>query len=259
MTEMTVQSYGAGVQSRAMLHMAIQGLMPKPDIVIFADTQAEPESVYEAVKEDALHAQQAGIRFESVTHANLAALEQFKGVYIPAFTVNYKTGKKGMLRRQCTMRFKVEPIRRYLRTLGVKKAHMLLGITTDEAVRVKDSPVKWITHVYPFIERNMNRDDCERYLSSINIKGAKSACVFCPYRSPYGWAKIRQNQADWQLAVEYDKKLRDKFGDEWGGSLYVHPDMVPLEQASVPDLSTMPRLFDDGGGFGNECEGHCGV
>jgi perosamine synthetase len=57
-----IQSYGAGVQSRAMLHMALEGTLPRPDRIVFADTQAEPESVYAAVTEDAAHALPAAWR-----------------------------------------------------------------------------------------------------------------------------------------------------------------------------------------------------
>ena len=253
----TIQSYGAGVQSRAMLHMAINGELAKPDRIVFSDTQAEPESVYQAVEEDKKHAENAGIPFDIVTYGDLSATDQWGGVFIPAHTLHPHTGSKGMLRRQCTGRFKVDPIKRHLRKLGYKHVNMLLGITTDESIRVKDSRVKWITNVYPFIDRNISRTDCEQYLNQRNIAAVKSACVFCPYRSKYGWAKIKANKNDWQAAVEYDKAVRNKRPQ--GGEMFVHPDRVPLEQADIPDLTKMISLFDDGDGFGNECEGYCGL
>ena len=47
-TPYNVLSLGAGVQSTAMALMAAKGeITPMPDIAIFADTQAEPKSVYE--------------------------------------------------------------------------------------------------------------------------------------------------------------------------------------------------------------------
>jgi hypothetical protein len=252
-----IQSYGAGVQSRAMLHMALEGTLPRPDRVVFADTQAEPEAVYTAVKEDQAHADRAGIPFDIVSYGDLSATDKWGGVFIPAHTLDPNTGSKGMLRRQCTGRFKVDPIKRHLRALGYKHVTMLLGITTDESIRVKDSRVGWITNSYPFIDRDISRDDCDAYLRERGIAAVKSACVFCPYRSNYGWAKIRANPVDWAAAIAYDKAVRHK--RPVGGEMFVHPDRVPLEQAGIPDLSTMIPLFDDGGGFGNECEGYCGV
>ena len=253
----TVQSYGAGVQSRAMLHMSINGDLPKPDRIIFADTQAEPQAVYQAVEEDQEHAKRAGIPFDTVTNGDLNATDKWGGVTIPAHTLNPRTGSKGMLRRQCTHLFKVRPIRRHLRALGATRATIHLGITTDEATRMKPSNVQWITHSYPLIDRNLSREDCDAYLQRLGIAAVKSACVFCPYRSNYGWAKIRANPSDWKAAIAYDEQLRDKRPE--GGELFVHPDRVPLREAQVPDLASMIPLFDDHGGFGNECEGHCGV
>jgi hypothetical protein len=251
-----VQSYGGGVQSRALLHMSLDGVLPCPDRVIFADTQAEPEDVYQTVREDREHAERAGIPFDIVTHGDLSATDKWGGVFIPAFTRDNR-GSKGMLRRQCTGRFKVQPIRQRLRALGYTQATLWLGITTDESIRMKPSDVKWCENAYPLIDAGLSRDDCAAYLAGKGLAAAKSACVFCPYRSEYGWAKIRANPIDWAKAVEYDHAVRSKRPE--GVDVFVHPDRVPLEQASIPDLDTMTPLFDDFGGFGNECEGHCGV
>src|SRR5690606_10261952 len=107
------------------------------------------------------------------------------------------------------------------------------------------------------IERGMSREDCQAYLADRGIAAVKSACVFCPYRSEYGWARIRANEADWRAAVEYDRQLRDKRPE--GGELFVHPDRVPLEQAAIPDLSTMVSLFGDEDDVGCGVGAHCGV
>ena len=252
-----IQSYGAGIQSRAMLHLSLNNQLTRPDRVIFADTQAEPQAVYHAVEEDQEHCRNAGIPFDTVTHGDLSATDQWGGVFIPAHTLNPSTGSKGMLRRQCTQRFKVQPIRKHLRALGYTQATMRLGITTDESIRMRDSNVQWITHSYPLIDMDWNRNDCDNYLRTLGLAAVKSACVFCPYRSNYGWAKIRANPGDWKAAIAYDEQLRQKRPQ--GGDLFVHPDRVPLREAQVPDLASMIPLFDDHGGFGNECEGHCGV
>ena len=43
-------SLGAGVQSTTVALMAAHGELPMPDAAIFADTQAEPEGVYEHLR-----------------------------------------------------------------------------------------------------------------------------------------------------------------------------------------------------------------
>jgi hypothetical protein len=248
-----VQSYGAGVQSRALLHMAIDGRFPRPDRVIFADTQAEPQAVYQTAHEDQATCQREGIPFDTVTTGDLSQTPATGSIFIPAFTRN---GTNGMLRRQCTDRYKITPIRRHLRALGYERVTLWLGITTDESIRMKPSHLKWITNHYPLIERGISRDDCDTYLARKGLAGTKSACVFCPYRSRYGWARVRANPTDWRAAIEYDERLREARPE--AGLLYVHPDRVPLREADVPDLASMTSLFD-ADLFGNECEGHCGV
>ena len=47
-TEYTVLNLGAGVQSSCLALMAAMGeVKPMPDFAVFADTQAEPKSVYD--------------------------------------------------------------------------------------------------------------------------------------------------------------------------------------------------------------------
>ena len=43
---LTVISLGVGVQSSAMALMAAKGELPMPDCAVFADTGAEPSSIY---------------------------------------------------------------------------------------------------------------------------------------------------------------------------------------------------------------------
>jgi hypothetical protein len=60
MTEPTIRtlSLGAGVQSTTLLLMSLEGMLPKLDCAIFADTGWEPQRVYEHL--DLISAQAAG-------------------------------------------------------------------------------------------------------------------------------------------------------------------------------------------------------
>ena len=246
-----VQSYGAGVQSVALLHMALSGeWCSPPDLVIFADTQAEPQHVYNVVERDAALCKAHSIEFVTVSLGDLSATDRWGGLFIPAFTLNER-GDKGMLRRQCTQRFKVAPIRRELRRRGVKRCEMWLGISTDEARRARRSEVQWITHRWPLLEWGVSRDKCLAWLQKRDITAAKSACVFCPYHSDDEWLKIKGNPEDWQKAVSYDAKIRDKRPK--GGEVFVHPQRVPLEHVSFENPDLQPGLWEQ------ECGGGCGL
>lgn len=270
-----VLSLGAGVQSSTLALMAAKGLIePMPDAAIFADTGAEPKAVYEWLD-----------RLETMlpfpVHRVMQAeglLENIRGAVIggrfagaPFYTENEdfnRTDKEGQLRRQCTREFKVQPITRKLRELlGAAKGERLagkgivvvqyIGISLDEATRMKPSRDKWIEHRWPLIEKSMSRWDCIRWLEKNGYAvPPKSACTFCPYHSNREWRWLKDNDPDgWQQAVELDRLIR---GGVRGTrhALYLHDSMVPLDEV---DLSTDIERGQGELKFQAECEGMCGV
>lgn len=220
--------------------------MERPDLVIFADTEQEPASVYETVKRDKEICECEGIEFAVVGYDDLGDQDR-KGIFIPAYTLN-KNGRKGTLMRQCTDRFKIRPIRKEIRRRGLMNVEMWLGISTDEASRQKPSRVKYLTNRYPLIEIGMSRKDCEAYLAKIGVTASKSACVFCPYRSAKAWASLTKEEM--QKAIEYDVRLRDRKKDV---KMYVHSSRTPLSNAVGLTGENSTNLFE------NECEGYCGL
>jgi hypothetical protein len=122
MKALQVISDGGGVQSSTMKKLGAKGAFGLvQDIEIFADTKQEPESVYRWVESTRSE------KSVTVTAGDLAAASLvvrrseksgnlwMKGL-IPAFVKN-SDGTKGILGRKCTLNFKIEPIRRYLRNL----------------------------------------------------------------------------------------------------------------------------------------------
>lgn len=84
----------------------------------------------------------------------------------------------------CTKKFKVEPIRRYLRSLGVKKAIKYLGMTSEEKGRMNENSIKWIKHEYPLVKFKMSRKDCQKYLlDNLGFVPPRSGCTICKYVS----------------------------------------------------------------------------
>jgi len=82
----------------------------------------------------------------------------------------------------CTKKFKVEPTRRYLRSIGVKKAVKYLGITYEERNRVKENSVKWIKNEYPLIEFSWTRKTCQKFLlDNFGFVPPRSGCTICKY------------------------------------------------------------------------------
>ena len=82
----------------------------------------------------------------------------------------------------CTKEYKILPIRRYLRDIGVKKAIKYLGYTYDEKNRIKENDIKWIKNKYPLIELKMSRKDCQKWLlDNIGFVPIRSGCTICKF------------------------------------------------------------------------------
>ena len=131
---------------------------------------------------------------------------------------------------------------------------MLIGISTDEAMRARDSRVLFVRNEHPLIDLGMSRQDCRIYLRDRQWKAPKSACIGCPFHSNDAWRDIRDGAPEeWADAVALDLLIRDA-GSMRGvlGQQFMHRSCVPLDRADI-DRGQDTLLFN------NECEGMCGT
>lgn len=266
-----VISLGAGVQSTTMALMAAHGKISMPDCAVFADTQWEPREVYEhltwlrsaSVLPFPVHVVTAGNIRDDILARRQA--DGGRRAAIPWFTLSPK-GERGMGLRQCTSEYKLQPIARKVRELLGKgprdripagAAEILIGISTDEAIRMKPSRQRYMTNRWPLIELGMSRRDCLRWLDGQGYsEPPKSSCVGCPFHSDLYWRKMRDTKPEeWADAVAVDRALRE--GDARGmrSKEFMHSERVPLDQVDLrtDDERGQPDMF------GNDCEGMCGV
>jgi len=271
-TRWTVLNLGAGVQSSTLALMAAAGeITPMPDFAIFADTQAEPKSVYTWL--DWLE-KQLPFPVHRVTRGNMTAdMMTFRTAQdgrvwtksmIPAF-MQAPDGNIGLLGRSCTADYKIVPILKSLRKLcGIKRGEknvkitQWIGISYDEIQRMKPSRDAWTQHRWPLIECEMRRHDCIAWLKKHGYpEPPRSACVYCPFHSNVEWRKLKDNEPEaFAEAVRVEKELQRTKTEAADRSIpWLHRSCVPLEEV---DLSTE---MDAGqlDMFGNECEGLCGV
>jgi hypothetical protein len=270
--KLRVISLGAGVQSTTMALMAAHGeIGPMPDCAIFADTGWEPKAVYDHlawlrspnVLPFPVYVVSAGNLREDITE--FVAGRRKRNVAPPWFVTNQEGGQ-GMLRRQCTRQYKIDPIERKVRELlGFKKrqrkpkepvVEQWIGISLDEIFRVKPAHERWIANRWPLLERRSARSDCLLWLERNGYpRPPKSACIGCPYRDNASWRAMRDGSPEeFADAVAIDSMIRTMW-PRTTGNCFVHRDMKPLDQV---DLSTA----EDRGQlnlFNNECEGMCGV
>ena len=275
-------SLGAGVQSSVLALLLSESdprLMElgysKPDVAVFADTGWEPEYVYVHLAWLEKQLDYPLIRVSSGDiRTNLRkglTVSGHRFVDVPFYLID-EDGKKGMLRRQCTNHYKIAPIYKRIRELAggqrgrpfPKNEHveMWLGISLDEAGRMKSSGEPWVDHRWPLVDLRMTRRDCIEWFASRFPERSlpRSACVICPYRSDEHWLELKRSEPDsFDAAVRFDQWLRNSTTNPvrelLNGRPYLHSARRPL--ASV--ISEKEKNPDAINHFNEECEGLCGV
>ncbi|MGC0328136.1 hypothetical protein RKD23_001126 [Streptomyces sp. SAI-170] len=176
-----------------MLALSANGMLPKVDYAIFADTGWEPRAVYDHL--DRLErevAAPAGIPILRVSSGNIrndALNPTHRFASMPLYILN-RDGRPGMTRRQCTGEYKIKPIKRQVRELlgypypqRIPKdvfVEQWVGISTDEFHRAKDADVRYMHNRHPLIDMGWSRTDCIRYLNSLGLGDTpKSSCLGC--------------------------------------------------------------------------------
>ena len=253
-----ILALGAGVQSTALALMIEKGEFEKIDCAIFADTGSEPQKVYDhldwletVLSYPIYRVSQGNLKNDLIKSAN----NQKSRGSVPAYTKNIMTGNKGILRRQCTQEYKIKPLIQKIRKLlgvGYKervpkdvKVEQIFGISLDEMIRMRISPIKYIDYSYPLVDKRLRRYDCLQWIEKNNFpKPPRSACTFCPYHSNEEWKIIKENPDEWKEAVELDKTIRNGLNGT-KDQLFLHKSLVPLDEADLDPNKDQQDLFND--------------
>lgn len=268
-------SLGAGVQSSCLALMAAKGeITPMPDAAIFADTQAEPQSVYdwldwlETELPFPVHRVTAGnLTASALTKKTTKDGRDYTKTAVPVYTLD-EDGSKGMIpHRACTKDFKIIPLTKASRRMaGIKHGQkevtvtMWIGISWDEIQRIKDGSDPWKQHRWPLIERRMTRNDCLDWMEANKYPTPpRSSCVYCPFHSNEEWRRLKTTEPEaFAAAVDFEKRLQEikAAADNFKSKPFLHRSLVPLDEVDFrTDYEKGQGLL----GFMNECEGMCGV
>lgn len=242
---MRVLSWGCGVQSTTLGEMSARGELEALDAIVTADAGWERARTYEIRDFYAERWRTMGLRVEIVQAGNIRKMGAEEHVHVP-----FWTSDGGPLRRQCTRYFKVRPVRRKVREIvgfhPSKPPHpppgaveVWLGISLDEWTRAKVSPVRYIVHRWPLLERHTDRQGCVEYLEGLGLPvPPTSACVICPYRSASEWIVMRDEAPDeFDDAIRFDEANRHNPLAEREGStcdeLFIYKWGGPLAEANL--------------------------
>jgi hypothetical protein len=257
-----------------MALMAAHGeLTPMPDFAIFADTQAEAKSTYrfldtlEKLLPFPIHRVTRGSLTKSIT--TIRERKDKNGFWVhsglPTYNIN-PDGSFGHVPRSCTVSFKIEVIDKNIRRLAcIKRGQKTIGvvqwigISLDEAHRMKPSRHPWSQHIWPLVDAGIRRSDCLEWIKKHGYpEPPRSACVYCPYHSDAEWRRLKtQEPEEFAEAVRVDKEHREaKAHTGMRGVPYLHASRKPLDEvdfSNAEDNGQLNLLF------GNECSGMCGV
>lgn len=150
----------------------------------------------------------------------------------------------GRLMQTCTGKYKIRAVRQFLRTEKVRKAVIYLGLTKDEAHRMKPSDVKWAQNEWPLINEYKGRIDCIKMVENEGlVYPIHTQCDNCPHKDYKRWTTT----SDWVIEKlsEIETKLPGQF---------FTPIRKPIKQA----IADMKELDKQGTLFGDFCEsGYC--
>ena len=263
-------SFGGGVQSCAIAGLLIDSpdvFNQIPDLILFADTGAEPPRIYKQVEIVFNRLRDSGFTCEVVKAGGSILDEPVNGrgglSTIPFYARHKGKNEVGMLRRQCTNEFKIQPIHKRIREyLGVKPRHRVkgnhvlwLGISTEEIRRATQPKESWLTAEFPLIELRMDRTRAAiKAYEVFGFAPEKSSCFMCPFTHPQEWMRRKEEDPElFKLATDFDSSLSEKKAG-WGGvnsPVYIHPSGERL----IDCVPSQPRLFPSN--FQKDCGGYC--
>lgn len=181
---MRFQSHGGGQQSVAMyLHLRMIGDLP--DVILASDTGHEYPETYAVWEHQAKLCQEDGVPF------HILKSEDGRDI-IQKYTEDERLPLPHRRFPSCSTWSKKDRIRRWVRNQGVTEAVCLLGISTEEAGRAKDSDVQWCRNEFPLMDAELSRKDCQKLIRDhwTGPEVVKSGCKWCPWMGPNGLAKL---------------------------------------------------------------------
>lgn len=192
-------SWGAGVNSTAIIALFLLGeLKGKPEIV-FADTGVEYPETYAYINIVGNILNQKGWK---VTVLRPYTYRKFYGSKTKDDLYKYLWDRKDVptfKSRPCTIEYKKNPVNRY-----ANDRKQLVGICKDELHRIKE-------HIYP--TRDYTREGCAWLIGKAGLPlPIKSGCYLCPFQNKARWINLYKEHQDlWNKVVTLEKNSKYTF------------------------------------------------
>lgn len=214
-----IVSYGGGVQSTALLVLAVQGYIPHRTF-IFANVgeKSEHPKTLRYVHDIAFdYAWSNGVELHEVrltrqrgAHAgdvmdlyDVMTSDKTKSIPIPMRGENGAPGT-----RSCTAEWKIAQVAKWCAEHGAtveNPARVAIGFSVDEVERATDKPAypherpeyPLLTLEHRLAPQGANREQCKQIIASAGLPiPNKSSCYFCPFHKPTVWADMERTEPE---------------------------------------------------------------
>lgn len=242
-------SSGGGTQSACITALICQGLLPKPDFTVIADTGREMPTTWEyldaVIRPNLLKIGVEVHRIKASEWANKWGREIFAtngDLIIPAFT--NQSGAPAKLPGFCSKAWKEEVIYRWLSKvhgLTRSKVRTWIGFSLDESKRWvgMQGGEQWQKGLirFPLVhDIPTKRQEAIRIVERMGWPTPpRSRCFDCPNQSDHEWAEVKAKPELWNEAVARDEVIRER-----DPNAFLHSTLKPLRQA---DLTKPDDLF----------------
>ena len=210
MSEKIRFNYGGGRQTVAMCIMIAKGVLPRPDIIVMADTGRENPMTWDYLETYTQPLMEAiGLEIQVAPHSLATVdLHAHNGdLLLPVYT---QTGK---LSPFCSGEWKRDVCERYARNKGINRGISWLGLGFDERRRWSRSRGtvrhNWTTEC-PLVDRQITTAMCLHIIENFGWPQPHvSSCWMCPHKQNHEWRYIRDNHPElWRKAIEIDEEER---------------------------------------------------
>jgi hypothetical protein len=241
-------SSGGGTQSTAIAALIVQGRLPKPDLVVIADTGREMPTTWEyldAITRPALESVGVEVHRIGQEFCSESAKDEFHAsgtLLIPAFS--NLGGGVSKLSSFCSDQWKVRVCNRWLKhNRGMTRSDFRkwIGFSFDETTRILRM-MDGVEYKAGLIRFPLVHDVPTRRHEAIGIvermgwpTPPRSRCWMCPNQSDLEWAEVKSDPKLWNAALDLDESIRDR-----DPNAFLHSTVKPLREA---DLSVEDDFF----------------
>lgn len=261
---LNVLSNGGGTQSCALICLIAQGVLPKPDLVVMADTERESSNVITYQQQyiqplcESIGLEYHLIRKSDYTDADL--MHEASGKFLPGYYTEWEGRRPdgnvaGKHPGYCSSRWKKEVVERFLNrkygelALTRRGVNLWLGMSFDEPRRIKVTEGKW-QRLYPLFELRVTREEAIKIVEKHGLPTPpRSACWMCPNRSADEWLRMKAHvPEDFAKACAHENVLQQTHPHLWltRQGIPLAEAVLNMEQATVDTTPDLTQFCDSG-------------